>query len=68
MIYLLDTNACIKFLNGSSEAILYKLELTNPNDVALCSIAKANNSIFITHNIREFRRVNGLTIKDWEAK
>ncbi len=41
MRYLLDTNTCIKFLNGRSENIRKNLELKHPHDIFLCSIVKA---------------------------
>jgi tRNA(fMet)-specific endonuclease VapC len=50
MTYLLDTNACIKYLN----------------DLLIASIALANNVILVTHNTREFNRVKGLKVEDWE--
>jgi len=37
-----------------------------PNDVLIASIALANNLILVTHNTREFSRVAGLSIEDWE--
>jgi tRNA(fMet)-specific endonuclease VapC len=41
MIYLLDTNACIEFLNGRSESVRRQLEAKRPQDIALCSVVKA---------------------------
>ncbi|MBN2088610.1 type II toxin-antitoxin system VapC family toxin [candidate division KSB1 bacterium] len=41
MKYLLDTNICIKYLNGQSEAIKNNLELKKPSEITLCSIVKA---------------------------
>ena len=41
MAYLLDTNACIKYLNGTSESIRQRLESAHPQDILLCSIVKA---------------------------
>ena len=41
MIYLLDTNICIFFLNHSSEPLERKLLATDPNNIAVCSIVKA---------------------------
>jgi tRNA(fMet)-specific endonuclease VapC len=41
MIYLLDANACIKFLNGRSESVRRHLEARRPQDVTLCSVVKA---------------------------
>jgi tRNA(fMet)-specific endonuclease VapC len=39
--YLLDTNACIRYLNGESENIKARLELLTPDDLVLCSVVKA---------------------------
>ncbi len=132
MTYLLDTNSCIKYLNGTSENIKRKLESNQPQDIVVCSIVKAelfygalksakptenlekvhkfvdrfvslpfddkasgkygeirsdleksgspivpndlliasialaNNVTLATHNTREFKRVKGLKIEDWE--
>lgn len=41
MKYLLDTNVCIRYLNGQSPGVREQLESTEPDDVALCSIVKA---------------------------
>jgi tRNA(fMet)-specific endonuclease VapC len=132
MTYLLDTNACIKYLNGRSENIRRNLESKQPQEMLVCSVVKAelfygvqksvkqkenmekvhtfldqfvslsfddkasekygeiradlektgtpigpndlliasialaNNVILVTHNTREFKRVKGLKIEDWE--
>jgi tRNA(fMet)-specific endonuclease VapC len=133
MKYLLDTNVCIRYLNQKSPAIIQRLESLNTEDIAVCSIVKAelfygamksnnpqttlarqqlflnrfvslvfddntalvsgqiraslakigtpigsndlqiaaiaisNNLILVTHNTREFSRVDGLKIEDWET-
>lgn len=133
MIYLLDTNVCVRYLNGKSLAIRQRLRSTNIADVAVCSVVKgelfygamksndfeitfakqqnflksfislpfdddaaiiygriyaelsakgtiigsndlqiaaiamANDLILVTHNVREFSRVNGLKFEDWEV-
>lgn len=41
MTFLLDTNVCIKYLNGKSEKIRKYIESLNPEDIVLCSIVKA---------------------------
>lgn len=41
--------------------------LIGANDLMIAAIAKANNAILITNNTREFSRVNGLKIEDWET-
>jgi tRNA(fMet)-specific endonuclease VapC len=132
MRYLLDTNVCVMYLNGRSSAIRDRLVSTPIEDMAVCSVVKAelfygamrsnnptrtlerqqdflerfvslpfgdeaallfgqiraslasagtpigaydlqiaaialtNNLILVTHNTREFERVNGLQLEDWE--
>ena len=39
-----------------------------PYDLQIAAIAMANNLILVTHNTREFGRVNGLQIEDWEEE
>lgn len=41
MIYLLDTNVCIKYLNGSSQAIRNRLRTIDVKNIVVCSIVKA---------------------------
>lgn len=38
-----------------------------PYDLQIASIALANNLILITHNTKEFSRIAGLRIEDWET-
>ena len=38
-----------------------------PNDLLIAAIALTHNLIVVTHNTREFSRVNGLKIEDWEV-
>jgi tRNA(fMet)-specific endonuclease VapC len=41
MKYLLDTNVCIRYLNGQSDGIRQMLEGASSGQVALCSIVRA---------------------------
>ena len=41
MKYLLDTNVCIKYLNGSSESIKNHIEKRHPSDIVICSVVKS---------------------------
>ncbi len=41
MKYLLDTNTCIRYLNGQSGSIKARLEQLRPEDITLCSVVKA---------------------------
>ena len=132
MSYLLDTNTCIRYLNGQSENVRKQLESKLPEDIVLCSVVKAelfygarksakpeenlqkvnrflerfaslpfddkaseeygeirsklektgtpigpndlliaaislvNDVTLVTHNTKEFGRVEGLKIEDWE--
>lgn len=38
---LLDTNTCVRILNGTSESVTAKFERESPETVALCSVVKA---------------------------
>lgn len=40
-MYLLDTNTCIHFLNGSSIKVRQQLQDQTPSEIALCSVVKA---------------------------
>jgi tRNA(fMet)-specific endonuclease VapC len=37
-------------------------------DLLIAAIALAHNLTLITHNTREFGRVDGLQVEDWEAE
>lgn len=41
MTYLLDTNACIRLLNGTSPALVARIADSDPAQIALCSVVKA---------------------------
>lgn len=41
MKYLLDTNACIRFLNGQSEPLRQRILLAEPEALLLCAVVKA---------------------------
>ena len=132
MRYLLDTNVCIRYLNGRAEGVRQQLALREPEEIVLCSVVKAelfygslksenphknlekqrrfverfvslpfdddaaeaysqiranlerlgtpigpndlmiaaiavaNDVVLVTHNTREFGRVEGLRCEDWE--
>lgn len=39
--YLLDTNACIRLLNGTNAEVVERFEKESPKTIALCSVVKA---------------------------
>ncbi len=36
-----------------------------PYDVLIAATALSNNGVLVTHNMREFSRIEGLRIEDW---
>jgi tRNA(fMet)-specific endonuclease VapC len=40
--------------------------IIGPNDLIIASIAVANNLTLITHNVKEFSRVEGLIYESWQ--
>lgn len=41
--------------------------LIGPNDLLIAAVAKSHDLTLVTHNIREFSRVLGLRVEDWEG-
>jgi tRNA(fMet)-specific endonuclease VapC len=37
-----------------------------PNDLLIAAAARAHGLILVSHNLREFLRVSGLRVEDWE--
>jgi tRNA(fMet)-specific endonuclease VapC len=42
-------------------------KLIGPNDMLIAATVRAHDLILVTHNTREFSRVFGLQIEDWES-
>jgi tRNA(fMet)-specific endonuclease VapC len=40
MNYLLDTNACISYLNNPQSRVRYRMERLQPSSVFVCSVVK----------------------------
>ena len=40
--------------------------LIGPYDMQIAAIALVNNFTLVTHNTKEFKRINGLLLEDWE--
>jgi tRNA(fMet)-specific endonuclease VapC len=56
----------------AEEAGLIRLDLERtgrpigPNDLLIAATARANDCVLVTHNLREFGRIPGLRLDDWE--
>lgn len=73
------TNLCSQFksldfddeaaeISGNIRAQLTKLGTPiGPYDLQIASIALSKNMILVTHNTKEFSRLTGLRIEDWEV-
>jgi tRNA(fMet)-specific endonuclease VapC len=64
MRYLLDTNVCVTYLNGRSSAGTP----IGAYDLQIGTIALVNKLTLVTQNTREFERVEGLQVEDWEVR
>jgi len=42
-------------------------QIIGPNDLLIAAIALTNTCTLVTHNTREFSRVPGLQLEDWET-
>ncbi len=38
-----------------------------PHDILIAATARAHDAVLVTHNTREFARVTGLRLEDWEG-
>lgn len=42
-------------------------KIIGPNDLLIAAIARANDAVLVTHNTKEFARITGLRLEDWQA-
>ncbi|RLA38840.1 MAG: VapC toxin family PIN domain ribonuclease [Gammaproteobacteria bacterium] len=43
-------------------------KLIGPNDLLIAAIARTHQAILVTHNTKEFNRISGLRLADWESQ
>jgi len=74
LVYFFQGFPCLPFDEPASDAsaeIRLQLEKAGkpvgPNDVLIAATAVANQLVLVTHNTREFGRVEGLQLEDWET-
>ncbi len=51
-MHLLDTNACIALLNGTSAPLVERLRQSSPSEMCLCSLVKAELLFGARHSAR----------------
>jgi tRNA(fMet)-specific endonuclease VapC len=51
-MYLLDTNACIRVLNGTSAALVARMQGHTPSRIAICSVVRAELYYGARHSSR----------------
>ena len=61
-----DDSAAVSYARIRSELEMAGTPI-GANDLLIASIALAANLTLVTHNTREFERIDGLQIEDWEA-
>jgi tRNA(fMet)-specific endonuclease VapC len=54
-------------VRASLEMLRPNAQPIGPYDVLLAGHALALGAVFVTHNTREFSRVSGLSIEDWQS-
>ena len=42
-------------------------KMIGPNDLLIAAVARTFDATLVTHNVREFSRVVGLRVEDWEG-
>jgi len=51
-----------------SQALRVRGELIEEADILIAGTARARGLVVITHNVRHFRRIEGLEVEDWLAE
>lgn len=42
-------------------------QLIGPNDLLIAAIARVHDAVLVTNNFKEFSRISGLRMEDWQA-
>ena len=42
-------------------------KIIGPNDLLIAAIARAHDAVLVTHNTKEFSRITGLRLEDWQS-
>lgn len=58
-------NAATKMYGKIRSELEDKGKIIGPNDLMIASIVLADDGVLVTHNIKEFKRIDGLRLEDW---
>ena len=64
VVYSLDTKICQHYAVQFSR-LKQSGTLIGANDIWIACHALAEKAVLVTHNVREFQRIEGLVIEDW---
>lgn len=68
-MWLLDTNVWVCYLNAAPSMVKQRMHEQWRDSLCLCDIVKAElyfGAYKVTYNTREFSRIQGLRLTDWE--
>lgn len=60
-------DACAHIYAKIRHQLSSKGGIIGPNDLMIASIALTHDAVLVTHNTKEFSRVQGLQLVDWEC-
>jgi len=60
-------DSCAEWYGLIRAALSQQGALIGPNDLMIAATALAHVDTLVTHNVREFSRIPGLQIEDWES-
>lgn len=59
-------DACVEHFGMIRADLAARGHVIGPNDLLIAATARAHDLTLVTHNLREFSRIVGLRLDDWE--
>jgi len=60
-------DSCAEQYGIIREELTSQGKIIGPNDLMIAATAKAHDAVLITNNTKEFSRVSGLRLEDWQS-